>query len=82
MARWGGDEFMALVEGTLQDAEERAKRVEEWVNGEYIIQDQRLRSACRISTVDHSVQQTKLDMLILSLEEKLIRASQSLLPSE
>jgi diguanylate cyclase (GGDEF)-like protein len=35
--RWGGDEFLVLVDGDLSEAESRARRVEEWVNGEYTL---------------------------------------------
>ena len=38
VGRWGGDEFMALVDGSFHDAEDRAQRVEDWVNGEYLLQ--------------------------------------------
>jgi diguanylate cyclase (GGDEF)-like protein len=37
VGRWGGDEFVALVDGNFQDAEARAKRIEDWVNGEYTL---------------------------------------------
>lgn len=33
--RWGGDEFLILVDGEAREAESRTRRIEEWVNGEY-----------------------------------------------
>ena len=35
IGRWGGDEFIVLVDGPLPEAESRYRRIEEWVNGEY-----------------------------------------------
>ena len=42
IARWGGDEFVALIEGSEKDGEARAERVRRWALGDYkIIVDQR-----------------------------------------
>jgi len=35
VGRWGGDEFIVLVDGDLKEAEARLKRIEKWVYGEY-----------------------------------------------
>lgn len=37
IGRWGGDEFIVLVDGPLPEAESRHRRIEEWVNGEYTL---------------------------------------------
>ena len=52
VGRWGGDEFMALVDGSFHDAEDRAQRVEDWVNGEYLLQGHpvQVRAAVGIAT--------------------------------
>ena len=34
-SRWGGDEFLILVDGEARETESRTRRIEEWVNGEY-----------------------------------------------
>jgi len=38
VARWGGDEFFAIVEADLSGAELCAKRVRQWVFGDYTVQ--------------------------------------------
>jgi len=35
VGRWGGDEFVAIVNGDLKEAESRAESVRKWVFGEY-----------------------------------------------
>jgi diguanylate cyclase (GGDEF)-like protein len=37
IGRWGGDEFIVLVDGSFREAEARHKRIEQWVNGEYTL---------------------------------------------
>jgi diguanylate cyclase (GGDEF)-like protein len=37
IGRWGGDEFIVLVDGRFQEAESRIERIEQWVNGEYAL---------------------------------------------
>jgi diguanylate cyclase (GGDEF)-like protein len=37
VARWGGDEFVAIISGTQKEAAVRADRVRHWVLGEYKI---------------------------------------------
>ena len=52
VGRWGGDEFIALIDGTLQDAELRGKRIKEWVNGDYTVEGHRVevKAAAGIAT--------------------------------
>ena len=35
VSRWGGDEFSVIVDGDLHAANDRARRIEKWVLGEY-----------------------------------------------
>ncbi len=37
IGRWGGDEFVGLIDGTITEAEARAQRVRDWVIGEYAL---------------------------------------------
>jgi diguanylate cyclase (GGDEF)-like protein len=37
VGRWGGDEFVILVDGHFRDALTRAERIEKWVDGEYLV---------------------------------------------
>jgi diguanylate cyclase (GGDEF)-like protein len=37
IGRWGGDEFIVLVDGHFREAEARIERIEQWVNGEYTL---------------------------------------------
>ena len=38
VGRWGGDEFMVVLDGTLPDAQARVQRIQEWVLGSYTVQ--------------------------------------------
>jgi len=37
VGRWGGDEFIVLVDADFRDAVSRVKRIEKWVDGEYLV---------------------------------------------
>jgi diguanylate cyclase (GGDEF)-like protein len=37
VGRWGGDEFLVVIEGGTTEAEVSAKRISEWINGEYTV---------------------------------------------
>jgi diguanylate cyclase len=37
VGRWGGDEFIILIDGEAQEADASVGRVKEWVNGEYTL---------------------------------------------
>lgn len=37
VGRWGGDEFVALVDGELSEARSRSETIEKWVNGDYTL---------------------------------------------
>ncbi len=37
VGRWGGDEFIVLVDADFRDAATRVKRIEKWVDGEYLV---------------------------------------------
>ena len=37
VGRWGGDEFVALVDGESMEARSRAVMIEKWVNGDYTL---------------------------------------------
>ena len=39
VGRWGGDEFMVLLECNMAPARERVKRIAEWTFGEYTLTD-------------------------------------------
>lgn len=49
VGRWGGDEFIVLVDGDLREAESRLERIEKWVHGDYTLAvgDQRRTVAVR-----------------------------------
>jgi len=38
LGRWGGDEFIVVLDGALADAQARVQRIQEWVLGSYTIQ--------------------------------------------
>ena len=38
VGRWGGDEFVVVLDGTLPDAQARVQRIQEWVLGSYTVQ--------------------------------------------
>jgi diguanylate cyclase len=38
VGRWGGDEFIVVLDGTLEDAQARVQRIQEWVLGSYTVQ--------------------------------------------
>ncbi len=38
VGRWGGDEFVALVDGELPEARSRSQMIEKWVNGIYTLE--------------------------------------------
>jgi hypothetical protein len=48
VARWGGDEFFAIVETNLSGAELCAKRVRQWVFGDYTVQTGERASKIRV----------------------------------
>lgn len=37
VGRWGGDEFLALVDGDAVEARARSEAIEKWVNGDYTL---------------------------------------------
>ena len=37
VGRWGGDEFLVIIDGGSAEADMSAKRITEWINGEYTI---------------------------------------------
>ena len=37
VGRWGGDEFIVLVDGDLPEAQSRLERIEKWVHGDYTL---------------------------------------------
>jgi diguanylate cyclase (GGDEF)-like protein len=37
VARWGGDEFVALVDGESSEAKSRSETIDKWVNGDYTL---------------------------------------------
>jgi diguanylate cyclase (GGDEF)-like protein len=37
VGRWGGDEFIVVIDGGSVEAEASARRISEWVNGEYTL---------------------------------------------
>jgi diguanylate cyclase (GGDEF)-like protein len=37
VGRWGGDEFVVLMEGGITEAEARAGRIRQWALGEYTL---------------------------------------------
>ena len=37
VGRWGGDEFVVIVDGGIVEAESRASRVRQWAFGEYVL---------------------------------------------
>jgi diguanylate cyclase len=39
VGRWGGDEFIVVLDGTLADARARVQRIQEWVLGSYTVQN-------------------------------------------
>ena len=45
IARWGGDEFLVLMDCTLPAAGPQAERLREWVCGKYKVQEARARSS-------------------------------------
>ena len=40
VGRWGGDEFIVVLDGTLADAQARTQRIQEWVLGSYTVLNQ------------------------------------------
>ena len=38
VGRWGGDEFIVVLDGTLAEAQARVQRMQEWVLGSYTVQ--------------------------------------------
>jgi diguanylate cyclase (GGDEF)-like protein len=38
VGRWGGDEFIVVLDGTLPEAQARVQRMQEWVLGSYTVQ--------------------------------------------
>jgi diguanylate cyclase len=39
VGRWGGDEFIVVLDGSLADAQARVQRIQEWVLGSYTVQN-------------------------------------------
>jgi len=39
VGRWGGDEFVVILDGSLADAQARVQRIQEWVLGSYTVQN-------------------------------------------
>ena len=39
VGRWGGDEFIVVLGGTLADAQARMQRIQEWVLGSYTVEN-------------------------------------------
>jgi diguanylate cyclase (GGDEF)-like protein len=37
VGRWGGDEFIVVVDAGYRDAKARVERIDQWVNGEYTV---------------------------------------------
>jgi len=37
IGRWGGDEFIVLVDANFREAEARTERIQQWVDGEYTL---------------------------------------------
>ena len=54
VGRWGGDEFLALLDGDLSGARSRIEQMQRWVFGEYTIQVDANKQTIK-ATVDASV---------------------------
>jgi diguanylate cyclase (GGDEF)-like protein len=48
VGRWGGDEFVAIAQAALRQAEEKAERIRKWVLGEYKINNGDRQAKTRI----------------------------------
>lgn len=59
IGRWGGDEFMILLECGLKEAEARVERLNKWICGNYTIQGpagpERLKIRASIGLAEHRV---------------------------
>jgi diguanylate cyclase (GGDEF)-like protein len=62
IGRWGGDEFIVLLDCTLQEATAQTHRVREWVCGNYTIQEKsgpfKLRVDASIGLAEHAADET------------------------
>ncbi len=47
VGRWGGDEFIVVLDGVLPEAQARVQRIQEWVLGSYTVQ-----KTCEESKID------------------------------
>lgn len=67
VGRWGGDEFILLMDGQLGEAELQAERLRKWVCGDYVVRgrsgDLKLRVDASIGLTAHETRETMKDLV-------------------
>jgi diguanylate cyclase (GGDEF)-like protein len=74
IGRWGGDEFMMVIDGSLKDAEQQIERVRRWVCGNYELRAHsgpvKLRVDASIGIAEHK-QGELLNELLARADERM-----------
>ena len=67
IGRWGGDEFIILLDCDLKEAQAQARRLTEWVCGDYTVQGKtgpvKLRLVASIGLAEHQAEETMNELL-------------------